>query len=282
MQLTRLFLAVLATLASNAVACVGTAPADDDPAGSASEQIETGVAGAAAYPEVALLDGEKDGSPAPGCSGALIAPRAVLTSARCATRFDRWRVTFPFAAGQAAQGVGFAVYDFGRAAGSQRDVDQSVDSFHGGHAVDRSVDSWRGTDSVDQGPDTWLGDAHDVGVVFLDRPVLLRSYPEIAAAPVSNGGLVVAVARLHDGWLTSPGAYLSPPSTAEDASREGFPYDYAVPGADASGAGGPVVLPGTHTIVGVGAGSSEGTPLVARVDLLKAWIQDRIVAGGAS
>ncbi len=46
-----------------------------------------------------LIDGERNGVLGEPCSGVLIAPRVVLTAARCVSEADRFRVRAPFAYG---------------------------------------------------------------------------------------------------------------------------------------------------------------------------------------
>ena len=66
---------------------------------------------AAGYPEATLID-FKEGSGSYICSGALIAPRVVLTAGHCVDGASSWAVKLPFTNNQTAYAVGAAVYDY--------------------------------------------------------------------------------------------------------------------------------------------------------------------------
>ena len=247
MQSSGLSLTLLVTLAASAAACAVPVATESDPAGSEAQRIQGGLS-AASYPEAVLIDVWKGGVAQPGCSGALVGPRTVLTSGRCATQFDGWTVRAPFASGQTAQGVSSAVYDF-----------------------DRTADAPSTTE-------------HDIGLIFLGAPIALSVYPQLATGPLAAGAEVVGVGRVLDGQASSSTLYASEPLAAADASGRGFLYDYAATGAIEHGdSGGPDFLLGTHTIMAVNDGSVDGTALLARVDLVSPWIQYQLstaVGGG--
>jgi Trypsin len=237
MQAREFSVAALIALTGAVAAC---AAPEDGRTGSEAQRIQGGMA-ADAYPEAVLLDVTQGGAPDAGCSGALIAPRVVLTSGRCAYQLDGWQVRAPFADDQSAGGVRSAVYDYDRTA------------------------------------DAPTSDEHDVGLVFLDRPIALDTYPDLATEPLQDGDEVVGVGRVLDGQGSSATMYVSQPLATTDAASDGFGFDYAVGGAIEHGdSGGPDFLADTHTIVAVNAGSVDGTALLARVDLLNQWIQEQI------
>src|SRR5262249_2169214 len=67
-----------------------------------SEPIIGGT-NASAFPEAVLVDMSRNGKLVAACSGAMIAPKVVLTAGHCVAGFDGWRVTAPFAGKQVAK-----------------------------------------------------------------------------------------------------------------------------------------------------------------------------------
>jgi V8-like Glu-specific endopeptidase len=197
---------------------------------------------ASAYPEAVLVDMKKGNRVVAACSGSLIAPTVVLTAGHCVVGFDGWRITAPYASEQRASS------------------NQAVTLYGGrGHSVD---------------PDT-----HDVGLVFLSSPIELDTYPTLASEPLNDGAEVVNIGRIQDGVRSDSHLYASAPLAVTSAEQDGFPFDYIADELIESGdSGGPDMASGTHTIVAVNSGAGGGTEVLARIDLVKSWIEEKIAA----
>jgi V8-like Glu-specific endopeptidase len=236
----------LAALASSA-AC--TAPAPDAATESTSTRHARIIGGtpASAYPEAVLIDVKQNGQVTGSCSGALIAPGLVLTAGHCVHGFDGWDVTAPFANGATASGSKSEVLDYA--------------------ADGPNVDP----------------DMHDVAVVFLDAPVTIASYPQIAKSKLADGTPIVTIGRIQDGNLSDSQLFVSKPTPVSDGSAAGYPHDYAASEIIEHGdSGGPdeILQNGVHTIVAVNSGAGQGTEVLARVDLVADWIEQQIAAAG--
>ena len=204
---------------------------------------------ATTHGEAALVDMFQGGSMSAACSGAVIAPRVVLTAGHCVDGFDGWEITTPYAGHQKAK------------------------SSHA-EALD-----WIGVSGESVDPSK-----HDVGLVILDSPITLDNYPEIAKSPLGSGGKAVNIGRIGDGAFSSTDLFESKPLGLRDASGDGFPFDYIADEIIQSGdSGGPVEAASTgttHVIVAVNSGAGGGTEVLARTDLVYDWIQKVIAANG--
>jgi hypothetical protein len=202
---------------------------------------------ASAYPEAALVNMHVDGQPRAVCSGAVIAPRVVLTAGHCVFGFNGWTIHTPFGGGQTASSVEGVTYDWQV---SSKYVDPNY---------------------------------HDVGLIFLDNPITLKSYPLLADVPVPSEGKIVNVGRIQSGQLSHSALFVSKPLDVSDGRESGFPYSYAATEVIESGdSGGPDLLVNTHTIVAVNSGAGGGSAVLARVDLLSSWIRDQVDAHGGA
>jgi MYXO-CTERM domain-containing protein len=226
------------------VGCSGNAPIEH---ASAESSAIVGGQPASKYPEAVLIDMYQDGQLYAACSGSVIAPQVVLTAGHCVDGTDSWTVTAPFAGGQTATGQNGTTYD------------------------------WHESGSENVNPDH-----HDIGLVFLDNPITLNQYPELASSPLADGAKVLNIGRIQDGMLSHSALYVSQPVTVSDGTQVGFPFDYGADEVIQSGdSGGPDEVPEsrTHKIVSVNSGGGNGEVL-ARVDLLYTWIQHQIAKHG--
>lgn len=237
-----LSLVALAPFAAALAACAVPADVGDAPVGEGVEAIIGGTP-ATAYPEAILLDIQQGGRTTMGCSGTLIAPRVVLTAGHCVADGDGWQVTAPYAAGATAHGSSSAVYD------------------------------WSQTN------DQVSPDQHDVGLVFLDSPIQLSSYPTVATVGLPDKSNIVTVGRVKNGQLSRTGLYVSEVIQVRSGASYGFNFDYAAPMRIEHGdSGGASYKAGTHTIVSVNSTGDSTTQLIARVDLVSSWIQKQVAA----
>ncbi len=197
---------------------------------------------ASEYPEAALVNMQRLGQSAI-CSGAVIAPKVVLTAGHCVSGWTGWDVVAPFAGDQSAAVREGVVFDY---------VDQ--------------------TQSVNP-------DQHDVGLLILETAISLGTYPTLASAPVADGTEVVNIGRIDNGTASSSALFVSPPVAVSDGSSIGFPLAYQSSLVIQSGdSGGPDLLPGSHEIVAVNSGAGSDVQILARVDLVRDWILEQIAA----
>lgn len=197
------------------------------------------------YPEAVLIDMKKGNRVVAACSGSLIAPTVVLTAGHCVVGFDGWRIQAPYASGSR----------------SSASSNEGVTRYDG-----------QGRRTVD--PET-----HDVGLLFLSSPIELDAYPTLASEPLNDGAKVVNIGRIQDGVRSDSHLFVSAPLSVEGAEAVGFPFDYMADELIESGdSGGPDMASGTHTIVAVNSGAGGGTEVLARIDLVKSWIEEQMAA----
>jgi hypothetical protein len=202
---------------------------------------------ASAYPEAVLLDMYTAGASYPSsiCSAAVITPRVVLTAGHCVTGFVKWRVKAPFAGNQSAYASSGGTFD------------------------------WSGTSSsVDP-------NKHDVGLVYLDTPINLTTYPTVASAGSAEGTNIVNIGRIQDGVASNTSLFVGKSLPIQNGSKIGYPYDYYTTEIIQPGdSGGPNEVAGTHKIISVNSGAGSGTQVLARVDLVYSWIDTQVKSHG--
>jgi hypothetical protein len=197
------------------------------------------------YPEAVLVQGFDAQNGVSACSGALVAPRIVLTAGHCVDGFNSFQVVAPYAQQDPVMGVG-----------------TSFDYTGNGEMVNP--------------------DKHDVGIVVLATPINLTSYPTVTSTPVPDGTQVTDIGRVQDGQVSTTGLFMGPAVPVSDGASAGFSFDYVTSAVTEQGdSGGPVVQSGTHTIVAVTSGGNGAQDLLARVDLVHDWIIQQIASSGS-
>jgi hypothetical protein len=238
----------LAVILALAAGCSAEPTSQDGPETDDNATISSPIIGgtlASDYKEAALVSMTRGGATYM-CSGAVIAPRVVLTAGHCVAGMDSWTVMAPFVAFKKVAGTGEA-FDY---------VDDGSSSVHAGQ--------------------------HDIGLIYLDEPIVLDEYPVLADQPLPDGSTVVNIGRIQDGKLSSSALFVSKPLALLSAAPFGYPFHYVAQNMIEHGdSGGPVEVPGTspHLIVAVNSGAG-GAEVLARVDLLEAWIDQRIAEHG--
>lgn len=236
-----------AALLATTVACApdGALDGDDEDSADDSDSI-IGGSPATAYPEAALVNMMWGGQISSICSGAVIAPRVVLTAGHCVVGgYTAWNIVAPYANNQTANASSAATFDY---------TDQS------------------GYVNPNQ---------HDVGLVFLDTPINLPSWPTVASTAAPNGSSLQNIGRINNGTASWSNLFLGPSITFSNGSNYGYPLSYVSTMKIQPGdSGGLVVGSGGHTIYAVNSGAGGGTQILARVDLVINWINQQVAAHG--
>lgn len=221
---------------------LGGCAAETAPSESTAALAEEIIGGrpATSYEEAALIETARG-----YCSGAVIAPRVVLTAGHCLGH-PPYKVSTPYADHQKARG--------------RR--------------------SW--TDYVSTGPSV-NPETLDVGVIILDTPITLDTYPPLADEMVPVGTKAVNVGRIKNGSLSQSGLLYGKEVPLDDGTSLGFPLAYQSELVIQSGDSGGPVYTGSiarRRIVGVNSGGGASVQVLARVDLAYDQIRRLIAENG--
>lgn len=241
------FARVLVTsLCLPAAACAPFGPDETSEGAENQDQAIIGGKPALGYPEAALVNMLYGNQVSSICSGAVIAPKVVLTAGHCVVGgFTGWEVVAPFANGQKAYAQKATTYDY-------KDTSGYVNP-----------------------------NQHDVGLVLLKTPITLDKYPEVSSKPVANGALLQNIGRIQNGQASWSQLFIGPQIVAQAGSGYGYPFAYVTTMKIQPGdSGGLVVGADSHTIYAVNSGAGGGTQILARVDQVYSWIDQQVQANG--
>ena len=206
------------------------------------------------FPEAVLLDMTDANGTLYGCSGALIAPKVVLTAGHCITGLVRWAVTAPNA------------------------VNAGVEVDSGVAEVFDYVEATQGVVNPTK---------HDVGLIFLPDAIELITYPTLTQVEARDQQEVVTLGRrtMIGGETSYDELFVTDPFAVTDGAAAGYPFDYSsIREIDHGDSGGPVIASASspHLILAVNSGFKSDDSQYARIDDVYAWIHEAIEAHGGT
>ncbi|HVH45915.1 MAG TPA: trypsin-like serine protease, partial [Labilithrix sp.] len=207
---------------------------------SSEEKTEGTTAQTIQAASVSLVLHDENGTRVGEGSGILISPRVVLTSGHLIAGKSRWTVTSSDGKTKAT-GVRGLTYD------------------------------WMNYNSNKSHPRK-----HDVGVIYLDRPIQLAAYPKLSDQKLANGAKATRV-------RSNGASFEQLPATLNKFTT--FPNAYVtdISGGERLDTGG-AVLNDKNEIVGLvtGRGLTTGKLYIARVNDLVNWLSPKVACGHQS
>ncbi|HSO38038.1 MAG TPA: trypsin-like serine protease, partial [Labilithrix sp.] len=202
------------------------------------------------------------------CSGVIVAPGVVLTASNCiafnpagAGARGTWTVTAPFALG-GAQVRNVSV-------GAFETFEPNFTTASGGRS------------NYDSHPEL-----HDLGLLYVDTPFTGVVYPDLSATQYPIGATHPQVSAVGRQTAAETAGLVLSKAVALSASSDAYTHDNVTPVVTTGGdSGGPLLLEGTHTLVGTEtrfSGQAVGDiDYWARLDTnVYAWIAARVAAHG--
>ncbi|MBN4059213.1 trypsin-like serine protease [Endomicrobium sp. AH-315-J14] len=220
--------------------------AEDPIAASQNQEIVEGSF-ASSFPSAALIDVELDGGTG-DCSGTVIAPKVVLTAGHCIYGFNAWTVTVPYADNQSSRTTRYELLDWATP------------------------------------PETPRPDMHDVGVLLLDDPIVLETYPTLIDEPLRNKTKIRYIGRVRNGVTSTTDLYIGDPMKARHGKDVGWPFTYRSDTDSEKGdSGGPVIVHGKDVtiVAGINSGGNDDIQLSTRVELVHDWITGHVDAAAS-
>ena len=176
-----------------------------------------------------------------GCSGTLIGPTTVITAGHCVAGGTRWKVTM--ADNSSTNGYRGVTYDW-QAFGSSKS--------HPAH--------------------------NDVALLYIEKPVVLSSYPTLALSSAADGTVLTRFRRADVTGASSAIRAVAAP--AYQGKAKGFPFGYVteLAGGEDVDTGGALIDMATNTIYGVvsAKGLTSGVLYAQRVDTAFRWAADKL------
>jgi hypothetical protein len=121
----------------------------------------------------------------------------------------------------------------------------------------------------------------DVGLILLDpgQEFQLDHFPSVQRTQLPDRTEAFNIGRKRSGQLSNRDLYVGHTLTLEASRYFRFSYQSAEV-IEPGDSGGPVLLPGTHTIVAVNSGAGSGSQVLARTDAVISDIEAQVAANG--